>query len=184
MSLIDPKRVNTILDVLNRYSSILAPGDRILRGMEGDPLFDSTKPRQTYTVLEIDRSDNGQVTFKAVEEESGTIETFNNIEMSPDKTWELDPDLVDEIKQTYKGTDFDARVRALEEKINALSREFEEAQTSHREYRSTVADTFKQITDDLRYGSTDFSTMYSEKYKNTANTLKYEEDAISDVENS
>lgn len=99
MDLWGSERLQTIGEVLNRYSHHLRTGDRIRTYMEGDPCsqYRNAHDAPCGTVLQVSR-DGAVVTFVAEMDDGGT-RTFNNVSVAPHELWEIDPEYLN----TFRG---------------------------------------------------------------------------------
>ena len=73
--------------MLTRYGAVLANGDRIQTGIEGDVAY---RGGDVGTVTQLNRSDDGRVTFVAQFDEGGSRE-LTNYGILPEQTWEVLP---------------------------------------------------------------------------------------------
>ena len=83
----NPDRVRSVASVLTRYGAVLANGDRIQTGIEGDVAY---RGGDVGTVTQLNRSDDGRVTFVAQFDEGGSRE-LTNYGILPEQTWEVLP---------------------------------------------------------------------------------------------
>ena len=82
-----PDRLRSVASVLTRYGAVLANGDRIQTGIEGDVAY---RGGDVGTVTQLHRTDDGRVTFVAQFDEGGSRE-LTNYGILPEQTWEVLP---------------------------------------------------------------------------------------------
>ena len=126
----DPTRLHRIASVMNTYAPFLRVGDRVCRGMEGDPCAAYRAADSfTGTVTHLERDDDGTVRFSA-EMEDGAAMAFDNRNIAPDKVWDISPEMMEEFRGRAQGnpaTVSDDRVyQGLDKRMEELGTELEQ----------------------------------------------------------
>ena len=101
-SIWDPERLANVGWIMSRYSPHLQEGDRIQRGIEGDPCGvyrGSEGANGGGTVTRVTRGEDGLVTFTARMDATNDNVEFDNRSVSVDKVWEIHPEYV----ETFRG---------------------------------------------------------------------------------
>jgi hypothetical protein len=133
----DPTRLHRIASVMNTYAPFLRVGDRVCRGMEGDPCAAYRAADSfTGTVTHLERDDDGTVRFSA-EMEDGAAMAFDNRNIAPDKVWDISPEMMEEFRGRAQGNpatvSLDKRMEELgtelEQRITGLDKRMEELGT-------------------------------------------------------
>lgn len=96
----DPERLQMVGSILSRYSAHIAPGHRIRLGMEGDPCstYRSAEDAPRATVVDVRRETNGEVHFRAQVDGSDSMLDLDNITVTANRLWEIDPDYIEEFR--------------------------------------------------------------------------------------
>jgi len=157
----DPERLRGIASILNRYSAHLQPGHKIRLGVEGDPCssYRSADESPVATVTEVERRDDGYVSFAAQLDESGEVIQLDNRDI--EKVWELHPSsenafreaMEQQVTQTPPAIDVDEVKRdvvgSVQEIVQQVRAEHEEVMASHKELKEAYADAIHNLSKDI-----------------------------------
>lgn len=85
----DKDRVEKISQIMPQFAKVAQPGDKVLMGLEGDPLYPKkySTSRPEATIEQIDYRDNDAlVTLKMSD---GNVEKFSSMTLAADQVWEF-----------------------------------------------------------------------------------------------
>lgn len=145
MSGFDPERVSKISQIMPQFGKVAQPGDTVLMGLEGDPLFptDWKDSRPTAKVLGVQERANDQLV--SLQMQDGTVQTVSSMSLAADQVWEFDDTsfrnvLERQRRQTdteYRGVD-NATKNDMET-LQAMRNDIETLKESMAQYRGTNA---------------------------------------------
>ena len=84
----DQERVMKISQIMPQFASVAEAGDRVLMGLEGDPLFSFDGNRPSAQVLNVEqRAHDALVSLKM---DDGNIKQVSTMSLAADEVWEFD----------------------------------------------------------------------------------------------
>jgi hypothetical protein len=142
--------VNKISQIMPQFSKVAEPGDTVLLGLEGDPLFpfDETN-RPKATIEHIDQREHD--TLVTLRKEDGTKMTTSTMSLAADQVWEFDDASFQKVLDRQR-KEFEAESRELKSEIS----------DSEYEAESGLIHTLRSEIDDLR-------TQLAQERENTRN---------------
>lgn len=176
----DSERVGNIGWILDRYSEYLEVGDRIRRGIEGDPCSVYSGGDATYgTVDSITRGEHGTIQFSA-RMDTGERCDFDNRSIAPEKVWEPDPNEIDKFRgRVYKSNHDDNEGDAYDgggggageggnEVMESLDHRLKELERTGSKVERLLAETVRELSGDLlrvyRGEEPRFGMTYADRY--------------------
>ena len=173
MSLYDPSRVDKIGTIMTSFTGVAKPGDRVLMGLEGDPMFPQhwQKDRPTGVVYS---NDGNQV---VIDMDGGGRETYEAGMLNPKKVWEFSDDAFDKVikreTDSYRGVatpaaapqdpspvpqpDYRGIIDTLERDLKRLN---EKISSFHTVYLTSLRELARDVTD----GNCKFCKAYGEEF--------------------
>lgn len=185
----DPDRLQNIGWLLSRYGEHIAPGDRVRRYVEGDPVAAQYRGADDAevvgTVMDVTRTEDGHMTMR-VEFDDGTTDTLDNSNVAWDRVWELhessEPTFRarlagDEVRETTNDepttldndSDGDRNFRsAVTSQVEALEKRMAQVEEVKYELEKTMAELARHLSSDLlrtyRGEEPVFAGRYSDRY--------------------
>ena len=191
MDIWDPSRIRTISSIMERASPHLKEGNRIRKGIEGDPCtpYRRAEDAARGTVKNVTRDEDGTVTFDAIMDHSGEVVRFDNRGVHAEKIWEIDPSYISTFKGQVDGEEEgeeemgerDTPLRKsieleeaamfrgmMESRFDKLESRLVDLEKNDTDFRSTTASSIRYLAADLmntsRGDPLEFSGEYADRY--------------------
>ena len=135
----EPERIANIASVYRRVSPYLQTSDRIRTGMEGDECSNPLDAK-CGTVLDVSRSDDGEISFRAVLDDDQVV-TLNNRDVV--RTWEVEPSF---LEHTFRARVADALTPEHEDAEMSISRpDARDDDDAFAQYRNAMHSEFDSV---------------------------------------
>lgn len=184
MSVYDKDRVDKIGQIMPQFSQVAERGDKVLMGLEGDPMFPTKYrgSRPTATIENIEKNDDEYLVNLRMED--GTSKQVSSMSLSPNDVWEFTDDAFEGVmereqerqesitemnrseSELYRGTQ-DALAREITELKNELRAERELNKTFH----NTVIDSFREFSNDICKLDTNKDCQFCHVFNNQYNSM-------------
>ena len=164
MAAFDNDRVSKIGQIMPQFSQVARPGDQVLMGLEGDPMFPTKyrgSNRPTAVIQNVDQEgDEYTVNLKLSD---GSTKEVSSMSLSPADVWEFTDDTFQNVVEREKASAqhrAEAELAAQQDTdyrgTNDLSREVQELKNElnaerelNKTFHNTVIDSFREFANDI-----------------------------------
>lgn len=169
----DASRVSKIAQIMPEFGSVAEPGDVVMMGLEGDPLFPNSyhTNRPTCRIENIQKLGD-EYRVKLVNVATNEASFVNTSSLSPNDVWEFTDASFDKVVERQrlskqKARAEDASYRGQHE-INELRAELRTEREVNKAFQATVIDSFKEFARDMckldQNKACEFCHLFSSQY--------------------
>lgn len=164
----DSERVNKIAQIMPNFAKVCQPGDKVLMGLEGDPLFPkrflTNRPEATITSVTERENDH----LIGLTYENGETQKVSSMSLASDEVWEysdatfrnvMERQKAEQFKEpSYKGT---SEIEQLRSEMSEMKRRMEEQITNSKNFHNTMIASLNEMASDIcRLDSTGANTEF------------------------
>lgn len=190
----DSDRVNKISQIMPQFSKVAKPGDTVLMGLEGDPLFpyqDAKRPKAE--ILSIKERDNDYMVNLALED--GTTKEVSSMTLAADQVWEFDDstfkNVLNREQKAYESraednievptsTDYRgfSEIQDLKSQVANLTQMLEDERQTAKNFHNTMIASLNEMAGDIckldTSGNAEFCKVLNSEYSKLMNRAEGE----------
>ena len=141
MAAYDADRISKISQIMPQFSDVARPGDRVLMGLEGDPLFPySSESRPGATIMDVQKS--GDEYLIDLQMGDGSTKHVSSLTLSPTETWEFTEDafrgVLDRQEPETQPSDYRGNDNSVESEISQLRAELDTERQTTRDINNKL----------------------------------------------
>ena len=154
----DSERVNKISQIMPQFAKVAQPGDTVLMGLEGDPLFPFKEDRPSAEIMSIDNRQNDAIV--SLKMNDGSIQQFSTMTLAADQVWEFDDNsfrnVMDRQQKMNAPAEEQPEYRGKEDEISLLRAEVSELKDmlqferqNQRNFHNTMIASMNEMAADI-----------------------------------
>lgn len=170
MSAFEQERVDKIGQIMPQFSQVAARGDKVLMGLEGDPMFPSKyrgSSRPEATIQNVEDNGGGEYMVN-LRMQDGSIKEVSSMTLSPTDVWEFTDDAFEHVMEreqekeakhraesqlystsetiAYRGNSHESDISL---QITELKDELRTERELNKTFHNTVIDSFREFSNDI-----------------------------------
>lgn len=157
MSGFNQDRVNKISQIMPQFAKVAQPGDTVLMGLEGDPIFpyEAEGKRPSATIRDVNHRTND--TLVTLQLDDGSQKEVSSMSLAADQVWEYDDTTFRNVierqqggSKPYRGvTNDNSEVSQLRAEVETLKMALEMERENTRNFHNTMIASMNEIASDV-----------------------------------